>query len=47
MEKEYIIGILHQTHRHLGKTCELLGFSRPTLRHKLRTYGLAKDLNAS
>jgi transcriptional regulator with GAF, ATPase, and Fis domain len=43
IEKEYIIGTLHRTHWHLGKTCELLGISRPTLRHKLKTYGLTKD----
>ena len=43
MEKEYIIGTLQRTHWHLGKTCALLGISRPTLRHKLKTYGLARD----
>lgn len=43
MEKEYIIGTLQRTHWHLGKTCALLGISRPTLRHKLKTYGLTKD----
>ena len=47
MEKEYIIGALHRTHWHLGKTCELLGISRPTLRHKLNAYGLARDLKPS
>jgi two-component system response regulator AtoC len=45
MEKEYIIGALQRTHWHLGKTCELLGISRPTLRQKLKTYGLARDFN--
>jgi len=43
MEKEYIIGTLHRTNWHLGKTCKLLGISRPTLRHKLKTYGLNRD----
>ena len=43
MEKEYIIGTLQRTHWHLGKTCALLGISRPTLRHKLKTYGLNRD----
>ena len=47
MEKEYIIGTLQRTHWHLGKTCDLLGISRPTLRHKLKTYGLARDFKAS
>jgi two-component system, NtrC family, response regulator AtoC len=41
IEKEYIIKILDRTHWHLGKTCELLDMSRPTLRNKLRTYGIS------
>ena len=45
IEKEYILGILNRTHWHLGKTCELLGISRPTLRYKLKTYGLSNDRN--
>jgi two-component system, NtrC family, response regulator AtoC len=47
IEKEYIIGTLHRTHWHLGKTCALLGISRPTLRHKLKTYGLVRDIEPS
>ncbi len=43
MEKEYIVRTLERTRWHLGKTCALLGISRPTLRHKLKTYGLAID----
>jgi two-component system response regulator AtoC len=43
LEKEYIVDILNRTHWHLGKTCELLGISRPTLRQKLKTYGLSAD----
>jgi two-component system, NtrC family, response regulator AtoC len=43
VEKEYIIKILDRTRWHLGKTCELLGMSRPTLRHKLRTYGISPN----
>jgi transcriptional regulator of acetoin/glycerol metabolism len=46
-EKEYIIGTLQRTHWHLGKTCALMGISRPTLRHKLKTYGLARDFKPS
>jgi len=38
IEKEYIIGVLNHTHWHLGKACELLGISRPTLRHRLKAY---------
>lgn len=45
LEKQYILGILDRTHWHLGKTCELLGISRPTLRHKLKTYGLSNGLS--
>ncbi len=47
MEKEYIIGTLQRTHWHLGKTCELLGISRPTLRQKLKTYGLTSAFKAA
>jgi two-component system response regulator AtoC len=43
LEKEYIVDILNRTHWHLGKTCELLGISRPTLRQKLKAYGLSAD----
>jgi two-component system, NtrC family, response regulator AtoC len=42
LEKDYIVDILNRTHWHLGKTCELLGISRPTLRHKLKNYGLSE-----
>ena len=43
IEKEYILGVLDRTHWHLGKTCELLGITRPTLRQKLKTYGISHD----
>jgi len=43
IEKEYIIGVLNHTHWHLGKACELLGISRPTLRHKLKAYEISSD----
>ena len=43
IEKEYILRILDRTRWHLGKTCELLGMSRPTLRSKLRTYGISPN----
>jgi two-component system response regulator AtoC len=44
IEKEYILGILNRTHWHLGKTCELLGISRPTLRQKLKIYRMSGPL---
>jgi two-component system, NtrC family, response regulator AtoC len=40
IEKNYILDILQRTHWHLGQTCAHLGISRPTLRTKLREYGL-------
>ena len=43
IEKEYIIKILDRTRWHLGRTCELLGISRPTLRNKLKTYGISPN----
>lgn len=43
LEKQYILEILDRTHWHMGNACELLGISRPTLRHKLKTYGLTND----
>ncbi|MBI5583521.1 MAG: sigma-54-dependent Fis family transcriptional regulator [Deltaproteobacteria bacterium] len=41
IERGYILDILQRTHWHLGQTCAHLGISRPTLRTKLREYGLA------
>ncbi len=43
IEKEYIIGVLNRTRWHLGKACGLLGLSRPTLRNKLRLYGISSE----
>jgi two-component system response regulator AtoC len=47
IEKEYIIGVLNRTHWHLGKTCELLGISRPTLRHRLKAYEISSNLKTT
>ena len=44
VEKEHIIRILNHTHWHLGKTCELLGISRPTLRQKLKEYRISTNI---
>jgi len=41
VEKEHIIKVLNHTGWHYGKACQLLGISRPTLRQKLRKYGIA------
>jgi two-component system response regulator AtoC len=47
IEKEYIIGVLNRTHWHLGKACELLGISRPTLRHRLKAYEISSNLKTT
>jgi two-component system response regulator AtoC len=47
IEKDYIMSVLNHTHWHLGKTCVLLGISRPTLRHKLKTYEISIDRNTT
>lgn len=43
IEKEHITEVLNRTHWHLGKACEILGISRPTLRHKIRAYEISSD----
>jgi two-component system response regulator AtoC len=47
IEKEHIIEVLNRTHWHFGKTCELLGISRPTLRHKIRAYEISSYLKTT
>ena len=44
IEKDHIIAVLNRTHWHLGQACELLGITRPTLRHKLKMYN--KDMKS-
>ena len=46
MEKQCIVTALNQNRWHLGKTCEALGISRPTLRHKLKTYEISSGPKA-
>jgi two-component system response regulator AtoC len=41
IEKEHITEVLNRTHWHFGKACEVLGISRPTLRHKIRAYEIS------
>ncbi|MCX8117670.1 MAG: sigma-54 dependent transcriptional regulator [Desulfobacterota bacterium] len=43
LEKDLIIRVLNETQWHFGKTCEVLGISRPTLRQKLRIYNLTNE----
>ena len=40
VERQHIIQVLNDTEGHLGKTCEVLGISRPTLRQKLKEYSI-------
>ena len=47
IEKEHIIEVLNRTHWHFGKTCELLGISRPTLRHKIKAYEISSNLKTT
>jgi two-component system response regulator AtoC len=47
IEKEHIIEVLNRTHWHFGKTCELLGISRPTLRHRLKAYEISSNLKTT
>jgi two-component system response regulator AtoC len=47
IEKECIVMALNQNRWHFGKTCEALGISRPTLRHKLRKYEISSSLKAN
>jgi two-component system response regulator AtoC len=41
IEREHIVKVLHLTGWSKGRTCELLGISRPTLRKKMAQYGLS------
>ena len=46
-EKMLIIRALAATRGHKGKTCQVLGISRPTLERKLQKYGVAEDASAA
>jgi two-component system response regulator AtoC len=46
-EREYILGVLERTQWHLGKACELLGISRPTLRQRLKSYHITREADTS
>ena len=41
MEREHIARVWALARGHKGKTCQMLGISRPTLERKLKKYGLA------
>jgi len=42
MERVHILRALELARGHKGRTCELLGISRPTLERKLQKYGVAE-----
>ncbi len=41
IEKEHIEWVLAEVGGHLGKACEVLGITRPTLRKKMEDYGIS------
>jgi two-component system response regulator AtoC len=41
VERDHIVRVWALTRGHKGKTCQMLGISRPTLERKLRKYGIA------
>jgi two-component system response regulator AtoC len=43
VERDYIVAVLDETGGRLGKACQILGISRPTLRQKLRQYALDRN----
>jgi len=46
VEAEHLLKALEFTHWHQGKACELLGITRPTLREKIKKYGLCNPKNS-
>jgi two-component system nitrogen regulation response regulator GlnG len=43
VERVLLTRVLRHTHGHQTRASELLGLSRPTLRHKLRSLGVMPD----
>ena len=41
IEKEHIVWVLAEVGGHLGKACDVLGITRPTLRKKMDDYGIS------
>ncbi len=44
MEKQHVIHVLNKTNWHKGKTCEILGVSRPRLRRMMQHFHIDKPL---
>lgn len=43
VEKDHIRRVLDYTGWHFGKACKILGISRPSLRKKIKEYGIVKE----
>jgi two-component system, NtrC family, response regulator AtoC len=43
VERDHIVRVWALTKGHKGKTCQMLGISRPTLERKLKKYGIAGE----
>lgn len=41
VERDHILRVLELTNWHYGRACQILGISRPTLRAKIKRYGLS------
>jgi len=44
MEKQHVLRVLNETNWHKGKTCEILGVSRPRLRRMMQHFNIEKPL---
>ena len=40
IEKQHILYVLGATDHHLGRTCDILGISRPALDRRLKRWGV-------
>src|SRR5437868_6851774 len=45
VERDHIVRVWALTRGHKGKTCQMLGISRPTLERKLKKYGIADGVD--
>jgi two-component system response regulator AtoC len=45
VERDHIVRVWGLTKGHKGKTCQMLGISRPTLERKLKKYGIAGGID--
>jgi DNA-binding NtrC family response regulator len=43
LEREYILKVLTDTGWHKGRTCEILGISRPRLERRIDEFGFARN----